>query len=91
MAAVVQLNDIEVKFRRSAGNMPVAMPAPAAMPAAPAAAAEAAAPPDASVDAASMDTDTEDATFSLVPVTSVKVGTFRRCRCGLPRNYINSC
>lgn len=83
-AGVLQLNDVEVKFRRTAGNMPVpAAPVAMAMPADSVAADEAAVPADTLTDAASMDTDTEDATLTLVPVTSVKVGTFRRCRCGL--------
>lgn len=81
----LKLNDVEVKFRRTAGNMPVpAAPVAMAMPADSVAADEAAVPADTLTDAASMDTDTEDATLTLVPVTSVKVGTFRRCR------YVNT-
>lgn len=78
----LKLNDIEVKFRRSAGSMPVPAAPVAVMPAAPEAAFEAEASTDTLND--TVDTDTEDATLTLVPVTSVKVGTFRRCR------YVNT-
>jgi hypothetical protein len=79
-ASGVQLNDIEVKFRRSAGDMPVpaALAPVAAMPAAPAAEVV---PLSFDTSDATMDTDTEDTTLTLVPVNSMKVGLFRRCRC----------
>lgn len=77
----MQLDSLEVRFRRSAANLPV----PAA-PAAPAAAAAPATPippmsaPMGGVDALSYSTDDEDEAFSTVPVLSQKVGSFRRCR-----------
>lgn len=78
----MQLDDLEVRFRRSAGNLP----APAAPPAAPAAAAAPATPvppmsaPMGGIDALSYSMDDEEEGFSTVPVLSQKVGTFRRCR-----------
>lgn len=79
----LKLNDIEVKFRRSAGNMPVPVPPVMPMPIAPVEASESASDAEVLMDT-SIDTDTEDATLTLVPVTSMKVGTFRRCR------YVNT-
>lgn len=78
----LKLDDLEVRFRRSAGNLP----APVA-PAAPAATAlpETPVPPMSApmgdgIDAISYSTDDEDEAFSTVPVLSQKVGSFRRCR-----------
>jgi hypothetical protein len=74
----VQLNDIEVRFKRSAGNVPVPA-APVPMQAAPAH-TPAAAPP---VDIPAADTsslDEPEETLSVVTVASKKVGIFRRCR-----------
>ena len=78
----MQLDDLEVRFRRSSGNLP----APAALPPPVAAAPPAmpvppmSAPMGGGDDAVMYSTDDEDVSFSTVSVLSQKVGVFRRCR-----------
>lgn len=78
----MQLDDLEVRFRRSAGNLPApvaaAAPAAAALPATPV--PPMSAPMSDGIDAVQYSTDDEDEAFSTVPVLSKKVGSFRRCR-----------
>eukprot|EP00892_Ulva_mutabilis_P008462 jgi/Ulvmu1/5989/UM026_0113.1 len=77
----LKLDDLEVRFRRSAGNLPAAAPtapaaaAPPAMPVPPMSA-----PMGSGVESVSYSTDDEEVSFSTVPVLSQKVGVFRRCR-----------
>lgn len=76
----LKLDDLEVRFRRSAGNLPPAAPAAPTTAAAPATPVPPMSAPMGGIDALSYSMDDEDEAFSTVPVLSQKVGTFRRCR-----------
>jgi biotin carboxyl carrier protein len=74
----LQLQDLEIRFRRSSGSAPVpAAPAPAAAPVPTPAASPI-------TDSVSYSEDETEETFTLVSVKSQKVGLFRRCR------YVNT-